>query len=242
MSSHRAAGGDALARVSPIEGRAPAGDRPFRRLTSAARVGGEARESRPAPRRSATDEKLAAAVIEILREIGPHGVSVEAVAARSGVAKTTIYRRYADSEALLLGVLEQVSPTAPSSDVVPSRADLTERLRQRQATFEERLGFAAIGRLLSADSEAVAKWRHRFLEPRFDAIAAYFRRGIDAGVLRPGVDYQLIAEMVFGGMIVCDALRGDVPDDWADDVVATLWPLIAAPAEEPDEPEEPEEA
>ena len=234
MSSHRASGGDALARISPIEGRAPVGDRPYRRPASTARIDAGSREhgSRHAARRSATDDKLAAAVIEILREIGPHGVSVEAVAARSGVAKTTIYRRYADSDALLLGVLEQVSPTTLSSDAVPSRADLTERLRQRQEVFEERLGYAAIGRLLSADSEAVAQWRRRFLEPRFGAIAGYFRRGVAAGVLRPGVDYELIAEMVFGGMIVCDALHGDVPDDWADNVVDTLWPLIAARVEE----------
>lgn len=228
MRSPRASDGDARARISSTEGRSPAGVRPFRRLTSTAAHGARARGSRHAARRSATDEKLSAAVIEILRETGPHGVSVEAVAARSGVAKTTIYRRYADSEALLLAVLEQVSPPAPSSDAPPNRADLTEQLRRSQAIFEERLGLAAVGRLLSADSEAVAQWRHRVLEPRFDAVAAYLRRGVDAGVLRPGVDYQLIAEMVFGGMIVCDARRGDVPDDWADTVVDTLWTLIAA--------------
>ena len=44
--------------------------------------------------RPSRDERITAAALDLLRTQGPAAVTVEAVAARSGVAKTTIYRRY----------------------------------------------------------------------------------------------------------------------------------------------------
>ena len=44
----------------------------------------------PVPR----DERITAAALDLLRTKGPKAVTVEAVAARAGVTKTTIYRRY----------------------------------------------------------------------------------------------------------------------------------------------------
>src|SRR5215213_9526346 len=46
------------------------------------------------PRREETDRSIREAALRLLRECGPAVVTVEAVAAESGVAKTTIYRRH----------------------------------------------------------------------------------------------------------------------------------------------------
>ncbi len=48
----------------------------------------------PVPR----DERITAAALDLLRAKGPKAVTVEAVAARADVAKTTIYRRYRDRQ------------------------------------------------------------------------------------------------------------------------------------------------
>ena len=54
-------------------------------------------EDRTDPRTVSTDKKITAATLALLREGGPQRVSIEAVSAASGVAKTSIYRRYANS-------------------------------------------------------------------------------------------------------------------------------------------------
>src|ERR1700737_5404516 len=74
--------------------------------------------SKPAPR----DERITAAALELLRTKGPRAVTVEAVAARAGVAKTTLYRRYRDREDMLaaaLTSLTQPTPPADSSALLP---------------------------------------------------------------------------------------------------------------------------
>ena len=57
--------------------------------------------TRGRPRDPHTDELITQATLDLLRERGPSAVHVDAVAARSGVARTTIYRRYSDREALI---------------------------------------------------------------------------------------------------------------------------------------------
>ena len=56
----------------------------------------------PVPR----DERITAAALELLRAKGPKAVTVEAVAARADVAKTTIYRRYRDRQEMLAAALD----------------------------------------------------------------------------------------------------------------------------------------
>ena len=56
-------------------------------------------------RRAETEERILAAASDLLREQGPEAVNVAAVAARSGIARTTIYRRYRDRLELLQAAL-----------------------------------------------------------------------------------------------------------------------------------------
>ena len=58
------------------------------------------------PSRKTVDDRIVAATTEILRDRGPLAVTVEAVAAASGVAKTTIYRRYEDRDALVRAAID----------------------------------------------------------------------------------------------------------------------------------------
>ena len=66
------------------------------------------------PRTARTDRKIVAGALRLLREGGPRRVTIEAVSARTGVAKTSIYRRYANSTQLLEAALDHtVTATAP---------------------------------------------------------------------------------------------------------------------------------
>jgi AcrR family transcriptional regulator len=97
----------------------------------------------PPPDRAETDERVRrskeavlAATYELLTETGLGGVSVDAVARRSGVAKTTIYRHWPSRSALVLDACARMRarPEVPDTgsvakDLAVLALDLAERLR-----------------------------------------------------------------------------------------------------------------
>lgn len=183
-----------------------------------------------AMQRRRTDDKIVAAVGQLVRNAGLPAVTMEAVSALSGVAKTTLYRRYRDRFDLLNGVAEQLAPvTYPEAGLTAE--SLTTLLRNLQDVFESHVGFAGIGHLFASDETFVVAWREKIVKPRVDAVREFFERGVADGVLVPDQDYQMLGELVMGGMVMCDALRGDVPDDWAEKVVQAIWPAIAVEPE-----------
>jgi AcrR family transcriptional regulator len=69
--------------------------------------------ARGRPRDAQRDVAILDATLSVLTEVGYDQMSVESVAARAGVAKTTIYRRYADKAALVLAAVEHRAAAAP---------------------------------------------------------------------------------------------------------------------------------
>jgi AcrR family transcriptional regulator len=72
------------------------------------------RRGRGRPRREGADEEILAAVRSMLDERGYRELSVDAVAERAGVAKTTIYRRWS-SKGVLVAAAIAPSPVSASS-------------------------------------------------------------------------------------------------------------------------------
>lgn len=66
------------------------------------------------PRDSSRDLVILDATLALLTEVGYEQLSMEAVAARSGAAKTTIYRRYRDKAALVAAAVEHRAPAQPA--------------------------------------------------------------------------------------------------------------------------------
>ena len=81
--------------------------------------------------REATDRKLMRATLQIAVDRGISGVTIEEVARRSGVAKTTIYRRYHNADELLHEI-SAMYLAIPDSDPVPSptREHFTQLLQR----------------------------------------------------------------------------------------------------------------
>ncbi|MBM2620448.1 helix-turn-helix transcriptional regulator [Actinoplanes sp. LDG1-06] len=77
------------------------------------------------PRDSGRDLVILDATLSLLTEVGYEQMSIEAVASRSGAAKTTIYRRYPDKAALVAAAVEQRSPAEPPQ---PTGEDFRENV------------------------------------------------------------------------------------------------------------------
>jgi AcrR family transcriptional regulator len=83
--------------------------------------------AKPPQRRSreAVRDATLKAAYDLLTEIGLSGVSLDEVSRRSGVAKTTIYRHWANRSALLLEACMQYAPRVEVPDTGSLRGDLT---------------------------------------------------------------------------------------------------------------------
>ena len=103
--------------------------------------------------REQTDRKIMKATLGIVISDGIGAVTIEEVARRSGVAKTTIYRRYRNADDLLQRIQPEVAGLPNFNDLKPSRSGLATMLRRIQNCFDSELG-------LKAGCGAVFRQRH----------------------------------------------------------------------------------
>src|SRR5215472_3964049 len=76
------------------------------------------------PRSEQADRAIIEAALDLFAESGPEGLCIERVAARAGVGKATIYRRWPGKEDLLLDALAALTVPLPAPKGVSVREDL----------------------------------------------------------------------------------------------------------------------
>lgn len=180
-------------------------------------------------RKNRTDEKVYRAAVELMRTAGVGAVTVEAVAARSGVAKTTIYRRHADRVALLQATLEYFLPRPQDvSDLAP-RPALTALVDALGRTVEQYVGTSLVSTLAQGGDPAAEVLRQGVIAPRIDQIIALLEMWRDAGSIRVDIDVDLAAASIIGTSAATYARFGSFGDGWAERLVAHLWPLLEPP-------------
>jgi AcrR family transcriptional regulator len=152
--------------------------------------------------RSRTELAILAATRELLAQGGVHGLTVEGVAARSGVAKTTIYRRYRDKRELALAVLIDMVETVAA---VPDLGDTRRELEGFVEATIHVLGSTLMGRVmqglvsdLANDPKLAAAFRERVVELRVAEVRRMVERGVERGDLRPDTDVGIAHELLFG--------------------------------------------
>lgn len=162
--------------------------------------------TRGRPRSAEAERAILAATVELFTSRGLAGLSVEAVAARAGVAKTTIYRRWPSKEELLLAAVTAVKGPPPEPPGRSVRGDLLHLLRRTGRSGDGAADpWAALVGRLSAESEAhpdlaVEAWR-RAIGPRRVVFGRVLARGVAEGLIRPGLDLELVADMLIAPVV-----------------------------------------
>ena len=101
------------------------------------------------PRDPETDQAILRAALQLLTDRGYAGMSVEGVASRAGVGKTTIYRRYASKEELVAAALAALrDDLGPLPDTGDIRSDMVEMILQMRRALQQGPGLGMIGALL----------------------------------------------------------------------------------------------
>ena len=178
------------------------------------------------PRSERAEQAIIEATLELFAEKGPDGLCVEAVAARAGVGKATVYRRWHNKEDLLLAALGSLKSPLPDADTGSVRDDLialvtvmsqdaVDPARQRQYT------------LLLGEGEKyprlMARYAETVVEPRRDIIRSVLRRGIETGQIRPDLDIEVAMLTLTGAAMSrgrCELIPHD--EEFATRVVDSL--------------------
>ncbi len=156
-----------------------------------------------------------------LGEKGYGGLSIEAVALRSGVAKTTVYRRWPTRDELVADALGSRSDRyEPIPDTGSLRGDLKEYCEGVRGKLTSNHGKAMLKSLVAAvdQSPEIVETVQRFWRERRDVGGSLIERWIQRGVLRPDTDTDLLVEAILapiylrvllpGGSLTGDVLEG----------------------------------
>jgi len=165
------------------------------------------------PRRMATEHAILKATREMLARAGVHGLTVEGVAARSGVAKTTIYRRWRSKEDLALAaLLEVIRAEPPARHLGSTRAALNGYLGQLIKNVSSRLYGRILRGLISelaVDRQLARGFREQVLARRTATIRELLPRGTERGELRPDLDMALAVDLLLGPIYYRALLSGE---------------------------------
>jgi AcrR family transcriptional regulator len=155
------------------------------------------------PRSASTAHAILKATREILGRRGVHGLTVEGVAERSGVAKTTIYRRWRSKEDLALAALLEVIQEEPKPvrHVGGTQAALSAYLGRLIDNLNSKLYGRIVRGLISdlgIDLELARGFRERVLARRVAVVRELLQRGIERRELRRDVDLEIAVDLLLG--------------------------------------------
>jgi AcrR family transcriptional regulator len=185
------------------------------------------------PRDPDTELKILAATRGILAESGMRALTVEAVAARAGVAKTTIYRRYRSRHDLALAVLVDMIRTVTAiPDLGDTRREMVQLVRGTLIVLGETLMGRVMQGLvteLADDAHLSRAFRDQVVALRRGEVARVLERGVARGDLRADPDVALVHELLFGPVYYRLLLSGETLEPvFADLIVDALLPGLRA--------------
>ena len=175
------------------------------------------------PRSGRADRAILDAARELLIEDGFAGLRLEHVAARAGVGKATLYRRWRSKEALAQALLaELAAPHIAVTDSDDTRDELLAAvLNPMRAVTETDFGpvIRALLSQIAMNPRLGDPFRATVVQARRDEVARLVRRGIARGDLRADADVDLATELLVGPVYFRLMFGGTLDRDFAERVV-----------------------
>jgi len=156
------------------------------------------------PRSEASHQAIIRATLELLLETGYRSLTMEAVRARAGVGKATIYRRWASKEELVRDAIVYLHDDFAPPDTGSLRGDYEAIARLVVAAAQKAGAATFMPRLLgdaADDPELHAIFYEHLVAPRRQATRVMLERAVARGELRDDVDLELVMDL-FAGPVV----------------------------------------
>ncbi len=182
---------------------------------------------------------MEAALLELM-ESGYNGLSMDKVAARAGVSKASIYRRWASREDMILDAWRAMNPHSEKHliDTGTLRGDLYTMVDDYCVSFGEEL-VALIPQMAAAVRQhpRLGELFNTFVDEQLDPMRKMYQRAQARGEVRAEVNVELAMKLVSGTMFYAILMEGRLlpPEDLRTSVDLVL-DAILDPAYEPPSP------
>jgi AcrR family transcriptional regulator len=166
------------------------------------------------PRAERSKQAILDATRELLADEGDVGsLTVEAVAARSGVAKTTIYRRWRDKwelalDAVMIDLLPRFADPVDVGDTRKELITFVDSVTKLWASPPYGPAMQGLISQIATEPELARVYREQVVEPRREQLRPVIERGIARGDLRPDTDLRLAHELLVGPILYRLLLSG----------------------------------
>ena len=178
------------------------------------------------PRSERAERAIIDAALSVFAESGPEGLCIETVAARAGVGKATIYRRWPGKEDLLLDAIGSLQAPLPEPRGRSAREDLVTMLAAMRDSVADPRRAREFALLLGEGAKyprLMARYVETMLEPRREVIRSVLRRGVATGELRASTDIEAALFMLTGAVLARGKYdKSSMPPGYVERVVDEL--------------------
>jgi AcrR family transcriptional regulator len=168
---------------------------------------------RPA-RGQATTETLQRVVRELLEEAGYRALTIEGVAARSGVAKTSVYRRWPSKAEMVFDLILHSSAELPAMD---DRGSLTGDIQALSARIVALVASPLGSRIFpglicdaASDDALMQRFRATFVTDGRNQIAQVLERSVRRGELADATTAADLQAVLIGAALMFPLLHPDL--------------------------------
>lgn len=151
------------------------------------------------PRSEDADRAIIEATLDLLAEAGIAGTTIEGIAARAGVGKTTIYRRWKGLETLICDAMLALKgplPTLPGTSIRDDLLALAEAAARGRESARNRKVYACFIGEMARYPALDAQYRAEVIGPRRRLTMTALEAAIARGELRDDLDLDVMAEIV----------------------------------------------
>lgn len=183
------------------------------------------------PRSEAVDRAILDATFELLAEKGYQGLSMEGIAARAGVSKATVYRRWPSKVSLVLAAASASVESVRPPDTGSVREDVRRLLGAVVAVLTESLAGRVLPWLVAErlDDPELREALQGFWAARRSLMFSVLERAAARGEVATGLDREIVADMLYGPihyrfLVSGDPLSPEFLDRLVDQVLARIRP------------------
>jgi AcrR family transcriptional regulator len=182
------------------------------------------------PSKQAHDKVLKAA-LRLIAQRGVEATSMDAIAAESGVSKATVYKHWANRDALLIDVLRNHSDKLPDFNSDNPRDDMVQFVRYlAESRKREELGpvWPRIIGYAASNPDFARAMRAFAFEPRRVQVERIIERAMDKGELRAGIDAAFAMDLLVGPVMHRRFSEDALPRDMPSRIVDYFWKVFKA--------------
>jgi AcrR family transcriptional regulator len=155
------------------------------------------------PRSIHADQAILQATLDLLAEVGYESMSIEAIASRAGVGKTTIYRRYTSKEELVADAIESLRDDLAIPDTGSFWGDMDILIKNAAKKIDSPLGRQTLALIVSTASSnpqfAEVYWT-KYTKLRREAFSKILERAKSRDEIHKDADVDLIIDLVSGSL------------------------------------------